>query len=45
MTGGFLNAGLALSAQAAVSLVTGQTYCVTIKAYNYAGIYLQALKP
>ena len=39
VTGGFLNAGLALSAQKAVSLVTGQTYCVTIKAYNYAGIF------
>ena len=38
VTDGFLNVGLALSAEAAVSLVSGQTYCVTIKVYNYAGV-------
>ena len=45
VTGGFLNAGLALSAQAAVSLVSGQTYCVTIKVYNYAGIFSLKMSP
>ena len=44
-TGGFLNVGLALGADADVNLVAGTSYCVTVKVFNLAGLFSLKMSP
>jgi hypothetical protein len=44
-TGGFLNVGHALGADADVELVAGASYCVTVKAFNFAGLFALKMSP
>ena len=44
-TGGFLNVGLALGADADVDLISGASYCITVKVFNLAGLFSLKMSP